>query len=184
MFRKRARQAPEKRGPESDRPDARRDGGAVEVPLAQVARLEHDFEPGVIWRRNRIPTVTVRATLYDGTQPAVVVGQLAADTGRIRADLPLGYRLDVGGAVEESAKGSTSVGAGMPVFILTVLTVLMLQLKSFSRTIMVVLTAPLGMIGVTAFGLVFTPTFYVACRALADRMSRAPGRGAELQPAE
>ena len=62
--------------------------GGRSVPLAQVARVEHDFEPGVIWRRNRVPTVTVRATLYDGTQPAVVVGQLAADTGRIRADLP------------------------------------------------------------------------------------------------
>jgi multidrug efflux pump len=113
----------------------------------------------VIWRRNRIPTVTVRATLYDGTQPAVVVGQLAAEMARIRAALPLGYRLEVGGAVEESAKGSTSVGAGMPVFILTVLTVLMLQLKSFSRTVMVVLTAPLGMIGVTAFLLAFGKPF-------------------------
>ncbi|WP_345792914.1 efflux RND transporter permease subunit [Thauera sp. JM12B12] len=133
--------------------------GGRSVPLGQVARLEHDFEPGVIWRRNRIPTVTVRATLYDGTQPAVVVGQLAGEMARIGAGLPLGYRLDVGGAVEESAKGSTSVGAGMPVFILTVLTVLMLQLKSFSRTVMVVLTAPLGMIGVTAFLLAFGKPF-------------------------
>ncbi len=133
--------------------------GGRSVPLAQVVRVEHDFETGVIWRRNRIPTVTVRASLYDGTQPAVVVGQLAAEMARIRADLPLGYRLEVGGAVEESAKGSGSVGAGMPVFILTVLTVLMLQLKSFSRTIMVVLTAPLGMIGVTAFLLAFGKPF-------------------------
>ena len=133
--------------------------GGRSVPLAQVVRVEHDFEQGVIWRRNRIPTVTVRATLYDGTQPAVVVGQLAAEMARIRAELPLGYRLEVGGSVEESAKGSTSVGAGMPVFILTVLTVLMLQLKSFSRTVMVVLTAPLGMIGVTAFLLAFGKPF-------------------------
>ncbi len=133
--------------------------GGRSVALAQVARLEHDFEPGVIWRRNRIPTVTVRASLYDGTQPAVVVGQLAGEMARIGAGLPLGYRLDVGGSVEESAKGSGSVGAGMPVFVLTVLTVLMLQLKSFSRTIMVVLTAPLGMIGVTAFLLAFGKPF-------------------------
>ena len=133
--------------------------GGRSVPLAQVARLVHDFEPGVIWRRNRVPTVTVRASLYDGTQPAVVVGQLAARMEQVRAELPLGYRLEVGGSVEESAKGSTSVGAGMPVFVLTVLTVLMLQLKSFSRTIMVVLTAPLGMIGVTAFLLAFGKPF-------------------------
>jgi multidrug efflux pump len=134
-------------------------GGGRSVPLAQVARLEHDFEPGVIWRRNRIPTVTVRASLYDGTQPAVVVGQLAARMAELSAQLPLGYRLEVGGAVEESAKGSGSVGAGMPVFVLTVLTVLMLQLKSFSRTIMVVLTAPLGLIGVAAFLLAFGKPF-------------------------
>ena len=134
-------------------------GGGRSVPLAQVVRLEHDFEPGVIWRRNRIPTVTVRASLYDGTQPAVVVGQLAPRMAELSAQLPLGYRLEVGGAVEESAKGSGSVGAGMPVFVLTVLTVLMLQLKSFSRTIMVVLTAPLGLIGVAAFLLAFGKPF-------------------------
>ena len=134
-------------------------GGGRSVPLAQVARLEHDFEPGVIWRRNRIPTVTVRASLYDGTQPAVVVGQLAPRMAELSAQLPLGYRLEVGGAVEESAKGSGSVGAGMPIFVLTVLTVLMLQLKSFSRTIIVVLTAPLGLIGVAAFLLAFGKPF-------------------------
>lgn len=133
--------------------------GGRSVPLAQVARLEHGFEPGVIWRRNRSPTVTVRASLYDGTQPAVVVGQLAADIARIRSAMPLGYRLEVGGSVEESAKGTGSVGAGMPVFVLVVLTVLMLQLQSFSLTFMVVLTAPLGLIGVTAFLLAFDKPF-------------------------
>jgi multidrug efflux pump len=133
--------------------------GGRSVPLAQVARLEHGFEPGVIWRRNRSPTVTVRASLYDGTQPAVVVGQLAADIERIRSAMPLGYRLEVGGSVEESAKGTGSVGAGMPVFVLVVLTVLMLQLQSFSLTFMVVLTAPLGLIGVTAFLLAFDKPF-------------------------
>ncbi|MGD9871363.1 MAG: efflux RND transporter permease subunit [Thauera sp.] len=133
--------------------------GGRSVPLAQVARLEHGFEPGVIWRRNRSPTVTVRASLYDGTQPAVVVGQLAADIERIRSAMPLGYRLEVGGSVEESAKGTGSVGAGMPVFVLVVLTVLMLQLQSFSLTFMVVLTAPLGLIGVTVFLLAFDKPF-------------------------
>ena len=133
--------------------------GGRSVPLAQIARLEHDFEPGVIWRRNRIPTVTVRASLYGGTQPAVVVGQLAGQMQGIRDALPLGYRLDVGGSVEESAKGTTSVGAGMPIFVLVVLTVLMLQLQSFALTFMVVLTAPLGLIGVTAFLLAFNKPF-------------------------
>ncbi|NMG48718.1 AcrB/AcrD/AcrF family protein [Azoarcus communis] len=129
------------------------------VPLAQVAMVEYGFEKGVIWRRDRIPTVTVRANLYGTVQPAQVVAQLASDIAEIRQALPLGYRLDVGGAVEESGKGGSSVAAGVPLFILTVLTVLMLQLQSFSRTFMVVLTAPLGMIGVTAFLLAFNKPF-------------------------
>jgi multidrug efflux pump len=134
-------------------------GNGASVPLAQVATFEYDFEPGVIWRRNRLPTVTVRANLYGGVQPAVVVDQLAGDIGAIRAALPLGYRLEVGGAVEESAKGGASVAAGVPLFVLAVLTVLMLQLQSFSRVAMVVLTAPLGLIGVTAFLLLFDRPF-------------------------
>jgi len=133
--------------------------GGRSVPLSQVATAEYGFEPGVIWRRNRLPTVTVRATLYDGTQPAVVVDQLAREMDAVAAALPLGYRLEVGGAVEESAKGSTSVGAGMPLFVLAVLTVLMIQLQSLSRLLMVVLTAPLGLIGVTAFLLAFNKPF-------------------------
>jgi multidrug efflux pump len=134
-------------------------GNGHSVPLAQVATAEYGFEPGVIWRRDRLPTVTVRANLYGGVQPAVVVEQLAGDIGALRAALPLGYRLEVGGAVEESAKGGASVAAGVPLFVLAVLTVLMLQLQSFSRVAMVVLTAPLGMIGVTAFLLLFDRPF-------------------------
>jgi len=129
------------------------------VSLAQVATAEYGFEQGVIWRRDRIPTVTVRASLYGQVQPAVVVGQLAAPIDEIRASLPLGYRVAVGGAVEESGKGGSSVAAGMPLFILVVLTVLMLQLQRFSLVAMVVLTAPLGMIGVTAFLLAFDRPF-------------------------
>ena len=133
--------------------------GGRSVPLAQVATPEYGFEDGVIWRRNRIPTVTVRASLYGAVQPAVVVAQLAPAIETVRAGLPLGYRLEVGGAVEESGKGGSSVAAGLPLFVLVVLTVLMLQLQSFSRTFMVVLTAPLGMIGVTAFLLAFNKPF-------------------------
>jgi multidrug efflux pump len=133
--------------------------GGRSVPLAQVATAEYGFEEGVIWRRNRVPTVTIRASLYGTIQPAVVVGQLAGQIDSIKKALPLGYRLEVGGSVEESGKGGSSVAAGVPLFILVVLTVLMLQLQSFSRTLIVILTAPLGMIGVTAFLLAFNKPF-------------------------
>ncbi len=134
-------------------------GGGKSVPLAQLATPEYGFEQGVIWRRDRVPTVTVRASLYGGVQPAVVVRDLAPAIGEMSAGLPLGYHLEVGGAVEESAKGGSSVVAGMPLFIVTVLTVLMLQLQRFSLVAMVVLTAPLGMIGVTVFLLAFDRPF-------------------------
>lgn len=133
--------------------------GGRSVPLTQLATPEYGFEEGVIWRRNRVPTVTVRANLYGTVQPAVVVQQLAPRMDEIRAGLPLGYRIEVGGSVEESGKGGGSVAAGVPLFVLVVLTVLMLQLQSFSRTLLVVLTAPLGMIGVTLFLLVFNKPF-------------------------
>jgi multidrug efflux pump len=129
------------------------------VALSQIARLEYGFEDNVIWRRNRIPTITVRANLYGHTQAPVVSAQVEEKLAAIKARLPAGYRIETGGAVEESAKGSASVAAGMPLFLVTVLTVLMIQLQSFSRVALVVLTAPLGMIGVTAFLLAFDKPF-------------------------
>ena len=129
------------------------------VPLAQVASVEPGFEEGVVWRRNRIPTITVRANLYGDLQPAAVVGQLSPLIDRIRAGLPLGYRIETGGAVEESAKGGGSVAAGVPLLLIVVLTVLMLQLQSFSLVAMVLLTAPLGLIGITAALLLFGKPF-------------------------
>ena len=129
------------------------------TPLSQVAKLEYAFEPGLIWRRNREPTVTVRANLYGTIQPAQVVKTLAPEIDRIEKALPLGYHLELGGSVEESAKGGSSVMAGMPLFGLVVLTVLMLQLQSFSRVAMVLLTAPLGLIGVTLALLLFGKPF-------------------------
>ncbi|MEN9491544.1 MAG: hypothetical protein RJA63_1993, partial [Pseudomonadota bacterium] len=134
-------------------------GSGHGVPLAQIATLEYGFEPGLIWRRNRVPTVTVRANLYGQAQPAEVVKQLAPEIARVQQALPLGYHVVVGGSVEESAKGGASVAAGVPLFILVVLTVLMLQLQNFSRTVMVVLTAPLGIIGVTIALLLFGKPF-------------------------
>ncbi|MDA7087315.1 efflux RND transporter permease subunit [Pseudomonas sp. SA3-5] len=129
------------------------------VPLAQIAILEYGFEEGVIWHRNRLPTVTVRADIYGKEQPASLVKQILPTLEPIRAALPDGYLLEVGGTVEDSARGQQSVNAGVPLFIVVVLTLLMLQLKSFSRSAMVFLTAPLGLIGVTLFLLIFRQPF-------------------------
>lgn len=130
------------------------------VPLAQVAKVRYEMEDGLIWRRNRLPTITVRGQIYDSRiQAPTVTEQLLPKLEPIRAELPPGYTLETGGAVEEAAKGSSSVAAGMPLFIFTVLTVLMVQLNSFSRTMLVVLTAPLGLIGVTLFLLLFNRPF-------------------------
>ncbi|MCJ1887680.1 efflux RND transporter permease subunit [Pseudomonas sp. LA21] len=129
------------------------------VALSQVATLEYGFEEGIIWRRNRLPTVTVRADIYDDSLPATLVKQISPTLDPIRAELPDGYLLEVGGTVEDSAKGQNSVNAGVPLFIVVVLSLLMIQLRSFSRMIMVFLTAPLGLIGVTLFLLVFQKPF-------------------------
>ena len=129
------------------------------VPLAQVVKLHNEFEEGIIWRRDRLPTITVRADIYGAIQAPVVSGEIESKLTSIKANLPSGYLLQTGGAVEESAKGSKSIAAGMPLFILTVLTVLMFQLRSFQRVLLVVLTAPLGMIGVTVFLLLFNKPF-------------------------
>ena len=129
------------------------------VPLAQIATLEYGFEEGVIWHRNRLPTVTVRADVYGKEQPASLVKQILPTLEPIREVLPDGYQLEVGGSVEDSSRGQKSVNAGIPLFIVVVLTLLMLQLKSFSRSAMVFLTAPLGLIGVTLFLLIFRQPF-------------------------
>jgi multidrug efflux pump len=134
-------------------------GSTKSVPLSQLATITYAFEDGVIWRRNRLPTITVRANVYGDIQAPVVTAQIAPKLEPVRAELPPGYRLETGGAVEDAAKGQKSVAAGVPLFLVVVLTVLMVQLQSFSRVLMVVLTAPLGLIGVTAFMLAFNQPF-------------------------
>ncbi|MEN8638560.1 efflux RND transporter permease subunit [Pseudomonas sichuanensis] len=129
------------------------------VALSQVATLEYGFEEGIIWHRNRLPTVTVRADIYDKEQPATLIKQIQPSLQQIKAELPDGYLLEVGGTVEDSERGQRSVNAGMPLFIVVVLSLLMIQLRSFSRMFMVFLTAPLGLIGVTLFLLVFRQPF-------------------------
>ena len=129
------------------------------VPLGQIARLESTFEDGIIWHRDRLPTITVRADIRGDITPPTVVAQILPTLEDIRTSMPEGYRLETGGTVEDSGKGQDSIKAGLPLFLLVVVTLLMLQLRSFSRTALVLLTAPLGMIGVTLFLLVFRVPF-------------------------
>lgn len=129
------------------------------VPLSQIATISSEFEEGVIWRRNRVPSITVRANLRGDMQAPVVSAQIEEKLGEITANLPLGISIETGGAVEESAKGGASVAKGFPLFLVAVLTLLILQLKSFSRVFLVLLTAPLGLIGVTVALLLFNKPF-------------------------
>jgi multidrug efflux pump len=134
-------------------------GDGSNIPLNQIARIEYAFEDGIIWRRDRVPTITVRADIPGRIQPAEIVAQVMPALQPMIDALPPGYRFAVGGSVEESIHGQNSVNAGMPVLVLAVLTLLMFQLKSFSRTFMVVLTAPLGMIGVAVAMLLLQQPF-------------------------
>ncbi len=129
------------------------------VPLNQIATLEYGFEEGIIWHRDRLPTVTIRADIGDDALPATLVNEIMPTLAAVQADLPPGYLLEVGGTVEESARGQQSVNAGMPLFVLVVITLLMLQLRSMPLSLMVFVTAPLGLIGVTLFLLLFQKPF-------------------------
>ncbi len=129
------------------------------IPLSQIGTLEYGFEEGIIWHRNRLPTVTVRGDIYKNITPPSATAQILPTLESIRASLPVGYLLETGGTVEDSGKGSKSVAAGAPLFLLVVVTLLMIQLKSFRRTFMVLLTAPPGFIGVTLFLLIFQVPF-------------------------
>ncbi len=133
------------------------------IPLAQVARLVPVLEEGLIWRRDRMPTITVRADIVGSMQPQAASAQVDQQLGDLRGKLPPGFRIEVGGSTEESAKGENSIKAAVPLMIVGVITLLMIQLQSVSRTIMVLLTAPLGLIGVTLALLVFqVPYGFVA----------------------
>ena len=129
------------------------------ISLSQVATLSYGFEEGVIWRRNRLPTVTVRGDIYGSAQAVDVVQQILPQLAAVREQLPAGYLLETGGTVEDSSRGQNSVVAGLPLFLVVVLSLLMIQLRSFSRSVLVFLTAPLGMIGVTTFLLLFAQPF-------------------------
>jgi len=134
--------------------------GGRHVPLAQLAKLVPVLEEGIIWRRNRLPTMTVRADMADESrQPATISTQLNAQFDELRAKLPIGYRIEMGGSIEESAKNEAAIMKVMPLMLVGVITLLMIQLQSISRTVIVFLTAPLGLIGVTLALLIFRVPF-------------------------
>lgn len=120
------------------------------VPLGDVATLRYDLEQPLIWRRARLPTITVQADLVPPLQAATVVQQLAPAVGDLRRSLPPGYSIEVGGTVENSAKGMASITAVFPIMIFVMLTILMIQLQSFQKLFLVISVAPLGLIGVVA----------------------------------
>ncbi len=120
------------------------------IPLSQIASIDYGQEYPIVWRRDRRPTVTVQADVVPGTQAATVVAALAPKIAALNASLPSGYRIAVGGTVEESSKAQTSVIAVLPLALILTLTVLMIQLQSFSRLFLVLSVAPLGVIGVVA----------------------------------
>jgi multidrug efflux pump subunit AcrB len=120
------------------------------VPLGQIADVEYGQEYPIVWRRDRRPTVTVQADVVPGTQAATVVQAVAPRIEALNESLPYGYRIDVGGTAEESEKAQVSVAAVVPLMLVLMLTVLMIQLQSFSRLFLVLSVAPLGLIGVVA----------------------------------
>lgn len=129
------------------------------LPLGQIARIEPVFEEGIIWRRDLLPTITIRADIWDHSQAPVVSNAIEPELAQIRASLPSGYRLVTGGSIEESIKGQSSINAVMPAMFLAVMTLLMIQLQSMQRTLLVLLSAPLGIIGVSLFLLLFHQPF-------------------------
>jgi multidrug efflux pump len=119
----------------------------VAVPLQQIAKIEYAHEEPIIWRRNRDMAITVRGDVVDGVQAPDVTNQIWPKLQEIRDHLPPAYRIEPGGAFEESAKGNASIFALFPVMVIVMLTLLMIQLQSFSRLALVFLTAPLGIVG-------------------------------------
>ncbi len=118
------------------------------VAISQIARLSLDSEESVLWRRNRVPTITVRADIAGAEAPDVTMA-LKPQIDELAKTLPLGYVIEVGGASESSAKSQASIFAVMPLMIVTVLILLMIQLQNIKKMVLVLLTAPLGMIGVS-----------------------------------
>jgi multidrug efflux pump subunit AcrB len=122
--------------------------GGQSVPLGAVANLRYELEQPTIWRRSRIPTITLKAGIVGSAQPKTVVDQLAPRVAEFTKDLPAGYSVNIGGSVEESAKSQAPIVAIVPLMLFVMATVLMIQLQSFHRLFLVFAVAPLAVIGV------------------------------------
>jgi multidrug efflux pump len=133
------------------------DGTAV--PLSALGRFTYGLEYGVVWERDRQPTITVQSDVRHNAQGIDVTTRIDKALAALRLRLPVGYRVEIGGAVEENAKAQGSINVQMPLLAVAVLVFLMVQLQSFSRVMMVVLTAPLGLIGVVIALLLFRMPF-------------------------
>jgi multidrug efflux pump subunit AcrB len=120
------------------------------VPMSQVAQVVPVLEPGIEWRRNRLPSITVRGVLPDGIPSNDVTMRIYEELKPLRQALGPGYSIEMQGAVEESAKSQTSINAKAPIMILVMMVLLMLQLQHFGKTMLVFMTAPLGLIGASA----------------------------------
>jgi multidrug efflux pump subunit AcrB len=129
------------------------------IPLGQIAKGTFVWEPGVLWREGRDYAATVQGDIIEGLQGATVTAQLDPLFAPVRAKMLAGYRIEVAGAVEESSKGQGSIAAGAPLMLFIMFTLLMLQLHSFSRSVLVFLTAPLGIAGIAGALLVLNRPF-------------------------
>ena len=129
------------------------------IPLSQVARIETRMEDAVLKRYNREPFVSVQADVRDGTQPPDVTNAILPQLASLKASLPAGYRIDTGGAVEESAKADAALAKMFPLMIILMLLVIMLQVRSFATMWMVFATAPLGLVGAVPTLLLFNKPF-------------------------
>ncbi|MBY5343527.1 efflux RND transporter permease subunit [Rhizobium leguminosarum bv. viciae] len=120
------------------------------VPLSAVANFRYELEQPTIWRRDRQPTITVKAAVVGPTQPATIVDQLKPKVEEFQKNLPVGYKVEVGGAVESSADSQGPIVAVAPLMLFAMATILMIQLQSFSRLFLVFAVAPTALIGVVA----------------------------------
>ncbi|AIC30847.1 acriflavin resistance protein (plasmid) [Rhizobium etli bv. mimosae str. IE4771] len=120
------------------------------VPLSAVANFRYELEQPTIWRRDRQPTITLKAAVIGSTQPATIVDQLEPKVEEFKKILPVGYKVEVGGAVESSAEAQGPIAAVAPLMLFTMATILMIQLQSFSRLFLVFAVAPTALIGVVA----------------------------------
>ncbi len=129
------------------------------IPLTQIAKVGFDWEPGVMWREGRLYAVTVQGDVAEGLQGATVTKEVWPQLDELQKKMPTGYGIQIAGAVEESSKGTGSIAAGVPIMLFITFTLLMLQLQSFSRAMLVFLTGPLGIAGVAMALLVLNRPF-------------------------